>query len=362
MYVQIRMVRNCKYVYVVENRRRKSDGKIVRKTIDKLGKLDDLLKKDPLFIEHLKATLKNKGEIAKSEQRLYENLTIKAQENELSANLNNGYQFIYYANEPLKRFWDAYLNLHYYFKYLQRKYYRDLAFNIEEKVFHMMLEYLIPEAFTLKRSNAFFNEKVDLIHERSTDEECKEIIFNTRTRFEKYIKRLDRVRFPWYQTVAKEYDSLCAAIKTNLDKDSYIAIFKHILKQSFLYCINHYLSRTHKVSSLSVIEEAIQNSKLIRIIPLDKEKNETVYIKIAHKTTKIMDAITLIVGMDIVDNCQSERELIRKLRYRKKDLDIENIENEFEYDNLDYELVDQSKQKEVEEESSISFVFGLRHT
>lgn len=244
MYVQIRMVRNCKYVYVVENRRRKSDGKIVRKTIDKLGKLDDLLKKDPLFIEHLKEALKNKGEIAKAEQRLYENLTIKAQDNELSANLNNGYQFIYYANEPLKRFWDAYLNLHYYFKYLQRKYYRDLAFNIEEKVFHMMLEYLIPEAFTLKRSNAFFNEKVDLILERSTDEECKEIIFNTRTRFEKFIKRQDRVRFPWYQTVAKEYDILCAAIKTNLDKDSYIAVFKHILKQSFLYCINQ-IGRAH---------------------------------------------------------------------------------------------------------------------
>ena len=72
MYVQIRMVRNCKYVYVVENRRRKSDGKIVRKTIDKLGKLDDLLKKDPLFIEHLKATLKNKGEIAKIEIKIKE--------------------------------------------------------------------------------------------------------------------------------------------------------------------------------------------------------------------------------------------------------------------------------------------------
>ena len=113
---------------------------------------------------------------------------------------------------------------------------------------------------------------------------------------------------------------------------------------------------------LNVIEEAIQNSKLIRVMPLDKEQNETVYIKIAHKTTKIMDAITLIVGMDIVDNCQSERELIRKLRYRKKNLDIEDIENEFEYDNLDYELVDQSKPKEVEKESSISFVFGLRHT
>ena len=75
-----------------------------------------------------------------------------------------------------------------------------------------------------------------------------------------------------------------------------------------------------------------------------------------------MDAITLIVGMDIVDNCQTERELVRKLRYRKKDLDVDDTENEFDYDNPDYELVDQNKPKEIEKESSISFVFGLRHT
>ena len=89
MYVQIRMVRNCKYVYVVENRRRRSDGKIVRKTVEKLGRLDALLQKDPQFIEHLKKELKNKGEIAKAEQRIYENLTNKAQENTLTKNLNN---------------------------------------------------------------------------------------------------------------------------------------------------------------------------------------------------------------------------------------------------------------------------------
>lgn len=359
MYVQIRMVRNCKYVYVVENRRRRSDGKIVRKTVEKLGRLDALLQKDPQFIEHLKKELKNKGEIAKAEQRIYENLTNKAQENTLTKNLNNGYQFTFYANEPLKRFWDAYLNLHYYFRYLQRKYYQNLGYNLEEQIFHMMLEYLIPEAFTLKRTNAFFNEKIDLIAEKENNEDCKEIIFSTKDRYRKYIKRLDRVRFPWYVDVLKEYDSLLDATKDNLDKNTYFSIFKYILKQSFLFAINHYLSRTHKVSSLNVIEEAIQNSKLIKLLPLDKEKNEPVYIKIAHKTTKIMDAITVIVGMDIVENCQTERELIRKLRYRKKTLDIDNQDDEFEYSNPDYELVDRNKPKEIEKESSISFVFGL---
>ena len=60
MYIQIKKSNNTQYVYLVESFR-KEDGSIGHRTLNKLGKLDDLLKDDPNALEKLKRDVKAKS-------------------------------------------------------------------------------------------------------------------------------------------------------------------------------------------------------------------------------------------------------------------------------------------------------------
>ena len=149
MYVQLKKSNDTKYVYLVESYR-KDDGSIGHRTLEKLGRLDDLLKNDPQALEKLKAEVKEKSAMIRGAIN-------KAQLNKVKTIANHsqikGYEQglpqINYAYRIFDHIWSDILKLEYRLDYLQTKYYSDIEFSLSE----VLLSHTVIEILSLDSEN-----------------------------------------------------------------------------------------------------------------------------------------------------------------------------------------------------------------
>lgn len=134
MYIQIKKSNNTQYVYLVESFR-KDDGSIGHRTLNKLGKLDDLLKDDPNALEKLKRDVKAKSAELKGaiKKDVVTRLNSMAKSSRLKK-FENGFPQINYAYAIFDHIWTDILKLDYRLSYLQSRYHAKLKYSLSEVI------------------------------------------------------------------------------------------------------------------------------------------------------------------------------------------------------------------------------------
>jgi len=134
MYIQIKKSNNTQYVYLVESFR-KDDGTIGHRTLNKLGKLDDLLKDDPNALEKLKKEVKEKSAELKGaiKKDVVSRLNSMAKSSRLKK-FENGFPTVNYAYAVFNHIWSDILKLDYRLNYLQSRYHSKLKYSLSEVI------------------------------------------------------------------------------------------------------------------------------------------------------------------------------------------------------------------------------------
>ncbi|WP_281071878.1 hypothetical protein [Succinivibrio dextrinosolvens] len=134
MYIQIKKSNNTQYVYLVESFR-KEDGSIGHRTLNKLGKLDDLLKDDPNALEKLKKEVKEKSAELKGaiKKDVVTRLNSMAKSSRLKK-YENGFPQVNYAYAIFNYIWSDILKLDYRLNYLQSRYHSKLKYSLSEVI------------------------------------------------------------------------------------------------------------------------------------------------------------------------------------------------------------------------------------
>ena len=134
MYIQIKKSNNTQYVYLVESFR-KEDGSIGHRTLNKLGKLDDLLKDDPNALEKLKRDVKAKSAELKGaiKKDVVTRLNSMAKSSRLKK-FENGFPQVNYAYAIFNHIWADVLKLDYRLNYLQTRYHAKLKYSLSEVI------------------------------------------------------------------------------------------------------------------------------------------------------------------------------------------------------------------------------------
>ncbi len=177
MYIQIKKSNNTQYVYLVESFR-KDDGSIGHRTLNKLGKLDDLLKDDPNALENLKRDVKAKSAELKGaiKKDVVTRLNSMAKSSRLKK-FENGFPQINYAYAIFNYIWSDILKLDYRLNYLQSRYHAKLKFSLSEVILANLVISIL--GYDDENSELIYGPDLGFLGCNYTSEQLKEYLANS---------------------------------------------------------------------------------------------------------------------------------------------------------------------------------------
>ncbi len=344
MYIQIKKSNNTQYVYLVESFR-KDDGTIGHRTLNKLGKLDDLVKDDPNALEKLKKEVKEKSAELKGaiKKDVVTRLNSMAKSSRLKK-FENGFPQINYAYSIFKYIWTDILKLDYRLNYLQSRYHTKLKYSLSEVILaNLVIEVL---EYNDVDSDLIYGPDLGLLGLDYTAEQLKEYYENSKKIMDD--ESLYTLRFIVKQ-LSSEYDldfldsslsqsgfTLNKALLNDLKMDdSNVSVNKEELifnKQARFNQISSYLrlimmkiirfkleQSTGETYEYDAIKNALREAIVLVDYPL-VEGESFLYVKRNNgKNALLMNKILKAMGMSALFNIQDKTELGHRLHLKLKE-------------------------------------------
>ena len=345
MYVQIRKAGCYEYVYIVESFRNKN-GKIGHRTLERLGRKDKLLEKNPNYLEELKLQLKERSEEIKS--KIHQNTVVESilkNQSKTKSNIksaNEGFPVFCYGNAILRIIWKHFLKLEYKINYLDKN--KECGNDsLNSILYHKVIAnffsqspansdgsiFLVGDTFDEQENNIklaeydfpldFHNLVLKFLAEQFKDKDtfkflsdCNEIFSSERF--------LDEVK----HLIDSKHISIDFEVLKNIEPlQAKTEILVQILHKVIYLVINEQLTANQVDLNNEQVNNAISNALLIPCINAGLAGNQVLYIKIANSYAKETDELLKAFSLTPLLNCQIRGVLSKRLKIKfSTDADI----------------------------------------
>ena len=345
MYVQIRKAGCYEYVYIVESFRNKN-GKIGHRTLERLGRKDKLLEKNPNYLEELKLQLKERSEEIKS--KIHQNTVVESilkTQSKTKSNIksaNEGFPVFCYGNAVLRIIWKHFLKLEYKINYLDKN--KEGGNNsLNSILYHKVIAnfftdspansngsiHLVGDTFDEQENNLklaeydfpldFHNLVLKFLIEQFKDTSSFEFLSQFSDIFSSE-KFLDEVK----NLIDNNQISINFEQLTDLSLlQAKTEVLVQILQKIIYLVINEQLTANQSDLNNEQVNNAISNALLIPCINAGLAGNQVLYIKIANSYAKETDELLKAFSLTPLLNCQIRGVLSKRLKIKfSTDADI----------------------------------------
>lgn len=355
MYVHVRKSGNNRYVYIMESYRN-SEGKVAHRTIEKLGRYDVLLKKDPLFLEKLRNNLRLRDKFPRYDNLEQENLWLEQQGLNTEAPEENslaysGMPVYVYSNRVLRHIFRKILNLEYMLSYMQSQSSESFDFTLSTLIYHRILAKffsgsdcvqgtlytLIGDSFDLKDEHAYLMQVRTIIgsqQERILSYMLKKASQNANfpeiavalgelnaTTLNNFLTSLNTVRQDEKnQLLLEGLQPFLARLtphpaRADLSGQSFLNEFEALVTKAMLEIIRKALLKQGTDYSLTEIERALTRACMTVYIP-PYNASDTLYIKLSNSYTGLNNQILSAFGFEAPLSCSRKNDLQRALKIK----------------------------------------------
>lgn len=333
MYIQIKKSGKNKYIYIIEAYR-KPNGKVGHRTIERLGKYEDHIKRDPDFLEKLKENLKIRAIFLKKGSKLFENISNKDAYSPNSALSRKGYPIYNYANIVLKQIFKHVLYLDYCFKYLQSQYDKKLSFDVATIIFNRILTKLFFKNIChVDNSYYFLNNAFTLESIYDNKEELNEFIEKQQTKVlnflikkltnqlniklpENFFIQLDKDDIKFLEDKVDNSLSLKEFIenKKTYDADTFLNLFESLIIKVMLLCIRQRVNSNIFNTDKDIIN--ILNDCSVSLFIPQSSDEKIMYLKVSNNNVSYCDALLEAFELSPLLNCSLKSDLSRALKIK----------------------------------------------
>ena len=352
MYVHIRQSGNSKYVYIVEAYRNKKTGKIQHRTVERVGRYDILLQKDPDFLSKLKADAKNRTKIQKKEKAKI-SVNEMLNDESISSKIDidtvyNGFPQYNYANIVLRIIFKDIFKLQYRINYLQQSHYSDTVDEDAPQCFDVFFHRILEKALGkyINKSDRYlyflcdtYSPYEDLKAYRKYEKMLTEI--NDDVYFYIFNKMAKKANLPWLQFLPLSLDerflndldiSISHSENTgsiNFDmikeliqrkQSNYqlriLMVLESIIAKAMLEIIKRRLKERLDLDvEIDDIQDALGHALLTPLID-PENADKIMYIKHACPYMGLINNILRVFELTPLQNFQNRSTLLRNLKMR----------------------------------------------
>lgn len=338
MYIQIKKSGKYKYIYIIEAYRR-SDGKVGHRTIEKLGRYEDCIKKDPDFVQKLKDNLKIRSHFFSANSDILDTINNKEAYNPNSLLSKKGYPVYNYGSVLLKYIYKNVLYLDYCFKYLQSQYTKKLDFDVSQIIFNRILTkiffknichinnsyYFLNNVFTLE-SIYDHNAELKLFLEKQKVKVLKFFINKISIKanipaISEFLVQINKEDVEYVETLQKDsLDNIVPLkdLKANINKisvDSFLNLFESITIKAMFECIRQKVGLDIKDVSDKNISNILNDCLLSLFIP-QTTNSKIMYLKVSNNNVENCDLILKAFNFSPLINYSIKSDLARALKMK----------------------------------------------